>query len=137
MLSLCHKCENRNCGGKDKPGCAGVMLCTINGKDILENRVLGCPDKRFGPDADATYTKAETVQPIPRQDWPTHICAIAATANDEDIGVGDTLKRNIHRFPEWLVDIGAKFKAWALGQKSCGCEADRRTLNQTYPYTKD
>lgn len=112
------------------------MLCTVNGKDVHENQVLGCPEKQFGPDVKATYATVDAVVPVPRNEWPTHICAIARTATDEDKGVGDTLKRNIHRFPEWIVDLGSRYKAWLRGEKSCGCEADRRKLNRKYPYER-
>lgn len=39
-VGICHKCASRSCGGTKGP-CGGVMLCTLNGKSIIDNAASG------------------------------------------------------------------------------------------------
>lgn len=134
MLATCHLCEHRSCSGKGKPKCAGEMLCTVNGKNVLDNQREGCPNGLFGPNQDAPKATPK-IQPIPYADWPTFHKTVAAARIDGEEGTGDTLKRCIHLFPDALVELGAKVKAWLRGEKSCGCERDRKLFNARYNYS--
>lgn len=70
------------------------------------------------------------VEAIPRFKWPLPARVVARFANDEDIGVGDTLHR-------MLGTAGDTFTALseAIGV-DCGCAARQAWMNQRYPYTQ-
>ena len=73
--------------------------------------------------------------PLPYSDWPALHKTIAAARIEGEVGTGDTLKRCIHLFPDAVVELGAKVKAWLRGEKSCGCERDRKAMNAKYNYS--
>jgi hypothetical protein len=75
MLALCHKCPSRSCGGRDKPGCAGAMLCTVSGRNIIDHAANGdCPLGKFNT---ASLPQSAPTKP-PRRLLPKPGDALAA-----------------------------------------------------------
>lgn len=109
------------------------MLCTANGKDIIDNQRDGCPLKLFGPNADAPHASAppKPIQPVARQDWPAWANFIASHADPTDAGVGDTIHRRLGKAGEWTK---AALKAAGV---PCGCDARRERWNHLYPYHRE
>lgn len=72
--------------------------------------------------------------PRPNTTPPAWVRAVAALRQPGDAGVGDTIHRIAKSAPDTLVGLGIALKRWMTGSRDCGCERDRRRLNQIYPY---
>jgi hypothetical protein len=127
---ICHGCEFRSCGGKGRPGCTGVMLCTVNGRNVIELSTTGeCPKGYFvKPDAEYKPAKPRTFLPLHPDNWPAWAKLVAAMKADSDAGVGSTIDRKLGL-------IGAAFKLTlkALGVP-CGCGDRKELYDKLYPY---
>jgi hypothetical protein len=68
--------------------------------------------------------------PVPRKQWPEWAKRLADDANDNDVGIGDTVERRIGPA------ASAAFKTWyrAVFKKTCGCEKRKAEWNARYPY---
>ena len=68
-------------------------------------------------------------QPIPRNEWPWWVQALATQATPADKGLGDVVARLIG--PE----NSEAFKAWHLKifKRPCGCTGRQAALNIKYP----
>jgi hypothetical protein len=73
---------------------------------------------------------ARPVQPVPRDQWPLVVKAMALAAKPEDKGVGDTAKRMLAGMG---ADALAKLYEQATGRE-CGCKDRAARLNALYPY---
>jgi hypothetical protein len=131
----CVKCDARSCGGRTRPKCTGVMLCTLNGKDILENSAAGvCPKGLFStPDEpiQPRPSKPRTFLPLHPDNWPAWAKLVAAMKAPEDKGVGSTIDRKLGL-------IGAAFKLTlkALGVP-CGCGERKELYDKLYSYSRE
>ncbi len=68
-------------------------------------------------------------QPIPREDWPLWVKALAMIAKPEDKGIGDVVHRTIG------AENSEAFKKWfkTTTGKDCGCVGRQRIWNIEYP----
>jgi hypothetical protein len=126
---ICHGCEFRSCGGKGRPGCTGVMLCTVTGRNVIELSAAGeCPKGYFDKPDPTKPAPPRELLPLHPDNWPAWAKLVAAMKAPEDKGVGSTIERKLGL-------IGAAFKLTlkALGVP-CGCGDRRELYNKLYPY---
>lgn len=84
------------------------------------------PAKQVGQNT-ATQSHKKTVA-VPRDKWPWYMTLISQLATEEDVGVGDTIHRN-------LGSVGAVYEtAFKMLGKTCGCSNRRTLFNRKYPY---
>lgn len=73
---------------------------------------------------------SQPIKPMPADSWPVWAKTVARLKSDEDMGVGDTIRRQVGIF-------GAGFKAAMLGMGvPCGCDARQDEYNTKYPYAR-
>jgi hypothetical protein len=129
MLGICHSCEFRSCGGR-LPPCNGVMLCTVNGKNVIDLAATGaCPKGYF--DKPEPAAPPREVLPLHPDNWPAWAKLVAAMKSADDAGVGSTIDRKLGL-------IGAAFKLTlkALGVP-CGCGDRKELYDKLYPYSRE
>lgn len=70
------------------------------------------------------------VTPVPRDEWPIPIRALATARSAGELGIGDTAARMIGAFG------GRIFEGWwqSVFGYPCGCDDRHAWLNARYPY---
>lgn len=113
------------CLGKARLKCNGPCPCRIDGKDILEHILGGqCPLEKYSGEP----IKPEPLKPIPRDRWPAWAKAVALLSDDTDIGIGDTIHRQLGKLGE-----AYKTTLEILGVP-CACDKRREEFNAVFPY---
>jgi hypothetical protein len=76
-----------------------------------------------------TVTRTAPAPPVPRKDWPWPVRVMASLAQPGEIGIGDTLHRQ-------LTVGGRDVIAWTLNALNipCGCSDRQKWLNERFPY---
>lgn len=80
----------------------------------------------------ATAVPPKVYEPIPRTDWPAAANLIAMLAAPSDVGVGDTIKRQLGIAGKLYQ---AAFRA-LTGGNCAGCGFRQNKWNQLYPYER-
>ncbi len=72
---------------------------------------------------------AQSLQSIPRKEWPLWAKALVMIAKPEDKGIGDVVARTVG------AENSEAFKKWfkATTGKDCGCTGRQRRWNIEYP----
>ncbi len=97
-----------------------------NGRiEMIESVVLD--DAAYG-ELQKKYSQ-QSIQPIPREDWPLWAKGLAMMSKPEDKGIGDVARRMIGE------ENSEAFKKWfrATTGKDCGCTGRQKLWNAQYP----
>ncbi len=121
-LSQCKHARPREGTGPD------FAVCAIDRYWMPHISACNHCDAYDGPPRVQQVTVSAPPVAVPREQWPPWVQVVALRAQPGDVGIGDTIARE-------LGPTVATIKDWFASKGiNCGCDARRERLNAVYPY---